>query len=85
MLAVRVPAVEVAKFTVMSYNARMDTTEPSGSDGSDGPNAWPHRRELLAVSGLTLIVPSGSAPPASAASLVLLHPICIVRRRPPGT
>ena len=33
--------------SVMSYNARMDTTQPDGSDGSDGADAWPHRRELL--------------------------------------
>ena len=32
---------------VMSYNARMDTTQPDGSDGDDGADAWPHRRELL--------------------------------------
>ena len=38
-----------AMFNVMSFNARMDTTQPDGADGSDGPNAWPHRRELLAA------------------------------------
>ena len=32
---------------VMSFNARMDTTQPDGSDGGDGADAWPHRRALL--------------------------------------
>ena len=41
-------AVEMAKFKVMSFNARMDTTQPDGGDGADGGDAWPHRREWLA-------------------------------------
>ena len=37
----------MAPVRVMSFNARMDTTQPDGSDGDDGSDAWPHRRELL--------------------------------------
>ena len=32
---------------VMSFNARKDTSQPDGTDGRDGSDAWPHRRELL--------------------------------------
>lgn len=32
---------------VMSFNARLDTTQPDGTDGADGNDAWSHRRELL--------------------------------------
>jgi endonuclease/exonuclease/phosphatase family metal-dependent hydrolase len=40
-------APEKVGMRVMSFNARLDTTQPDGTDGADGSDAWPHRRELL--------------------------------------